>query len=409
MPSAENHRENLLAIFHAALTRVNGRACVRHYLENHPQRDAIYLIAIGKAAAAMAQGAADILGEHIRDGLVITKHGHAEPLPWRCLTAGHPLPDAASLEAGEKLLRFIARIPQDSRVLVLLSGGASALVEQLPDGMTLDDLRKVNSWMLGAGLDIQATNYLRKRLSLLKGGRLALRLAPRPVLCLTISDVRNNDPATIGSGPLVADARLEQMPVAVAGAPKFIRDLIARAPPAPDPHDPCFGSVETVMIATLEDAKRTAGDAAREKGYRALVEEEFITGDALAVGAQLGQMLLQAASNTVHVWGGETQVMLPDNPGRGGRCQSLAAALKLHGHGRVLFLAAGTDGTDGPGEDAGALVDSATISRGQSLGWDATAALQRADAGGFLEASGDLLRTGPTGTNVRDLMLGVRY
>lgn len=411
MPSAEIHRKNLLAIFHAALVCVNGRACVRQYLETHPQNDPIYMIAVGKPAAAMAQGALDVLGENICDALVITKHGHAQSLPWLCLTAGHPLPDAASLKAGDQLLRFISRMPDRSRVLVLLSGGASALLERLPQGVSLDHLQGVNRWILSAGLDIHACNYVRKRLSLLKGGRLALLLAPRPVLCLTISDVPDNDPATIGSGPLVPDARLQEAPASMTDAPKFIHDLIAKTPPIPDPGDPRFNNVETVIIATLGDAKRAAADAARERGYKAFVEEHFVTGDALAVGTRLAQALLRADSGAVYICGGETQVTLPDNPGRGGRSQSLAlaAALQLQGHDNVLFLAAGTDGTDGPGEDAGALVDGGTIARGKSLGRDATLALEQADAGSLLEASGDLLRTGPTGTNVMDIMLGLKY
>ncbi|MFQ6022060.1 MAG: glycerate kinase [Acidiferrobacterales bacterium] len=411
MPSADTHRKNLLAIFQAALTRVNGRACVRRYLESHPEDDDIYMIAIGKPAASMVQGALDALGDKIRDALVITKHGHAESLPWPCLTAGHPLPDAASLTAGDELLRFIARIPSRSRVLVLLSGGTSALVERLPEGGTLDHLQAVNRWMLAAGLDIQATNYIRKRVSLFKGGRLALLLAPHPVLCLTISDVPDNDPATIGSGPLVPDTGLQDVPVSIAGVPMFIRDLLSQAPPVPDPGDPRFDNVETVIVANLEDAKRAAGEAAQKKGYCPLLEPAFITGDALAIGVSLAKTLLQADSGAIHIWGGETQVKLPDNPGRGGRSQSLAlaAALQLQGRDDVLFLAAGTDGTDGPGEDAGALVDGGTVARGETLGRDAVLALEQADAGSFLEASGDLLRTGPTGTNVMDLMLGLKY
>lgn len=411
MPSADAHRKNLLAIFHAALARVNGRDCVRRYLKAHHPDRPVHMIAIGKPAAAMAQGALDVLGEEVRDALVITKHGHAEALPWPYLTAGHPLPDAASLAAGEALTRFIAGIPASGRVLVLLSGGASALVERLPQGVTLDQLRDVNDWVLGAGLDIQACNYVRKRVSLLKGGRLALLLTPRPVLCLIISDVPDNDPATVGSGPLVPDSRLRDEPAFMAAAPKFVQDLVACAPPAPAPDDPAFAAVETIIVAALDDAKQAACNAARDMGYRAVIDEEFIDGDALMVGKRLAEVLSQMEAGTLCVWGGETRVTLPPHPGRGGRNQSLAlaAALALRDQGNVLFMTAGTDGTDGPTEDAGALVDGETIARGALHGWDAAAALERADAGSFLEASGDLVRTGPTGTNVTDLMLGLKY
>lgn len=411
MPSAETHRKSLLAIFQVALARVAGRACVRRYLEQHPQLRPVYLIAIGKPAAAMARGAADALGSGIADGIVITKHGHAESLPWPCLTAGHPFPDEASLQAGEALRRFIERIPVSAHVLVLLSGGASALVEQLPAGVSLAQLRALNDWLLSAGLDIHACNYARKRVSLIKGGRLAQRLAPRPVLCLIISDVPDNDPATVGSGPLAPDGSAGHEPAALAAAPEFVRALLTRSPPLPPAGDTSFQHIDTVIVATLDDAKRAAAQAAEAQGYAAIIEPEFISGDALAAGRRLAQGLLAADTGAVHIWGGETQVILPEQPGRGGRSQSLAlaAALALRDHGDVLLLAAGTDGTDGPGEDAGALVDGATVRRGMDAGLDAEQALARADAGTFLEASGDLLRTGPTGTNVMDLMLGLRY
>lgn len=411
MPSAEAHRQNLLAIFHSALARVGGRACVKCYLEKHPPQSGVYLIAIGKAAAAMAQGALDALGARIRDGLVITKHGHGEPLPWPCLTSGHPFPDEASLRAGDELLRFIERIPANAKVLVLLSGGASALVERLPDGVSLAQLQSLNDWLLGTGLDIHTCNYVRKRISLIKGGRLAQCLAPRPVLCLTISDVPGDDPATVGSGPLVADASAGAEPAPLSQAPDFVRALLARAPALPAAADPAFAHIETVIVANLENAKRAAADAAHERGYQVVLEAEFVSGDALVAGARLAQRLLGAETGSLHIWGGETQVTLPPHPGRGGRNQSLAlaAALTLRDRQGVLFLAAGTDGTDGPGEDAGALIDGNTITRGQQHGLDAESALAQADAGSFLQASGDLLRTGPTGTNVMDLMLGLRY
>ena len=359
----------------------------------------------------MANGAVDALGSGIADGIVITKHGHAEPLPWPCLTAGHPFPDEASLEAGTALLRFTARIPANAHVLVLLSGGASALVEQLPAGVTLAQLRALNDWLLSAGLDIHACNYVRKRVSLVKGGRLAQRLAPRPVRCLIISDVPGDDPATVGSGPLTPDASAGREPAPLSAAPDFVRVLLKQSPPLPPAGDKSFQHIETVIVATLDDAKQAAAQAARAKGYAAVIEPEFIRGDALTAGRELAQHLLAADTGAVHIWGGETQVILPAQPGRGGRSQSLAlaAALALRDHADVFLLAAGTDGTDGPGEDAGALVDGATVRRGTNQGLDAGQALARADAGTFLEASGDLLRTGPTGTNVMDLMLGLRY
>jgi hydroxypyruvate reductase len=182
-------------------------------------------------------------------------------------------------------------------------------------------------------------------------------------------------------------------------------------PPAPAPDDVCFQKVTREIVATLDNAKSATVDAAKKLGYEAVIESAFVSGDAVETGTRLANKLLQFEPGTVHVWGGETTVTLPESPGRGGRNQSmaLAAALMLQGHAGLWLLAAGTDGTDGPTDDAGALVDGGTIARGEQAGRDAKQSLARADAGNFLEASGDLLQTGPTGTNVMDIMLGLKH
>jgi len=402
-------RRHLLQIFDAALTAVNGRKCVRGYLETHPLAGPVYLLAVGKAAVAMSQGAQDALGTVICDALVITKQGHAGLLPWPVLEAGHPLPNEQSLTAGLRLKQFVHTFPKNAPVLVLLSGGASALVELLPDGISLDELQRINRWMLSVGLSIQSMNAIRKRLSCIKGGRLAQMLGTREVLCLAISDVPGDDPGIIGSGPLVANSETE--PLDVAGFPDYVRAAMDRAPPAPKLGDACFKRTRLEIVATLEDAKRAAADTAARLGYRTAVDPVVIEGNAMAVGTRLAQELVESEPGVVHIWGGETTIKLPPTPGRGGRNQSLAlsAALALQGVKDALFLAAGTDGTDGPTLDAGALIDGETVARGQSHGFDACTALDAADAGSFLEASGDLLQTGPTGTNVMDIMLGLRY
>lgn len=407
MPDAR--RQVLLEILLAALEAVNGRARVRAFLAARPLPAPVYLIAIGKAACAMARGAHEALGHAIGDGFVATKHGHAELLPWPVRETGHPVPDDASLAAGAALLAFADAIPRDAHVLVLLSGGASALVESLPAGADLALLQRLNRWLLGSGRDIAAMNRVRKRLSLIKGGRLAQRLAPRPVTCLAISDVPGDDPRFIGSGPLVPDETAAHEPI--DGAPPDVRSALLAAPPLPGAGDPCFAGVRFEIVARLADAKQAAADAARPRGLNAVVHPEFVAGDAIAAGTRLAQAVLVSAPGVLQVWGGETTVQLPPHPGRGGRNQSLglSAARALQGRADVLLLAAGTDGTDGPTPDAGALVDGGTIERGAGEGRDADAALARADAGGFLEASGDLIQTGPTGTNVMDLVLGWRY
>lgn len=404
-----NHRENLLRIFQSALAAVNGRVCVRERLKERPLPGKVYMIAVGKAACAMAQGALDVIGHNLVDALIITKKGHAESLPWPVLEAGHPLVDESSLEAGRQLLAFVDRIPRDASVIVLISGGASALVEALPPQISLDKFQKINRWILGSGLDINDYNRIRRRLSRLKGGRLAKLLYPRRVLCLVVSDVPGNDLRAIGSGPLVADEDLRR-PLVLRGLPDFITEALTHMPPAPAPDDACFQNVKREIVATLDNAKSAAVEAAKEQGYQAMLETGFISGDALEAGARLARKLSSAEPGTVHIWGGETTVQLPPSPGRGGRNQSLAlaAAMMLRGHDDAWLLSAGTDGTDGPTDDAGALVDGGTVTRGESAGHNAEQALAQADAGTFLEASGDLIQTGPTGTNVMDIMLGLR-
>jgi hydroxypyruvate reductase len=406
---APDGRQQLLGIFQCALVAVHGRERVRDYLRQHPVSAPVYLLSIGKAACAMAQGAHAVLGSGIVDALIVTKRGHAEALPWPVLEAGHPLPDEQSLAAGQKLIEFVAAIPPDAMVLVLLSGGASALVEALPQGMDLAQLRALNDWLLAAGLDIAAMNRIRKRLSRIKGGRLAKLLAPRPVLCLAISDVPDDDPGAIGSGPLVADRSLRTAPD-TTGLPAAVAGMLQHSLSAPGADDACFEHVQFEIIARLDDAKRAAVEAARRLGLRAKLHRQFIEGDTLAAGARLAQALKNAPAGEVQVWGGETTLKLPPHPGQGGRNQSLAlaVALALHGQENIWFLSAGTDGTDGPTPDAGALVDGGTIVRGEAEGLSAHLALATADAGNFLEASGDLIQTGATGTNVMDLMLGLR-
>ena len=264
----------------------------------------------------MARGAHETLGDRILGGLVITKRGSSEPLPWPVLEAGHPMPDEASLKAGERLIEFVKSIPQDAQVLVLLSGGASALVEALPSGLGLAQLRELNRWLLGAGLDIHAMNAIRKRISLLKGGRLAQLLYPRKVLCLAISDVSGDDPRSIGSGPLVAEPEVDT-PQLSAGAPEWLRTALQQTPSLPRPSDACFRSVEFQIIARLDDAKRAAAETAKKLGYKVKAHAEFIEGDAVETGERLARELLESKPGVVQVWGGETTVRLPSTPGRG--------------------------------------------------------------------------------------------
>lgn len=403
-------RDELLRMYQAALTRVSGFDAVRRYLEAQPLQGSHYLIAIGKAAASMALGALAVSDDAIKAGLVITKHGHLDArlnrYPHvRCLESDHPVPGEDSLKAGAELLEFIEQTPADAQFLFLISGGASSLAEVLAEGMELEGLRKLTDALLAGGLSITKMNQVRRSISRIKGGHLAAYLNGRKTTCLLISDVPGDDPAVIGSGPLV-HVRSE---VDLSGLPENVTRLLGKTKLISAPQADVFKAITITIIAKLEDAKQAAAIEAERLNYNATVHPEFLEGDAEQAARLLSKKLIEGPAG-VHIWGGETAVTLPANPGRGGRNQhlALAAALELKGKQGLYLLAAGTDGTDGPTQDAGALVDGGTIARGEQHGRNAKDCLRRADGGTFLEASGDLIRTGPTGTNVMDLVIGLK-
>ncbi len=392
----------------AAVDAVNGRQAVAQALVEHPlAASSVHLIAIGKAASAMAHGAADQLSDQIVGGLVITREGYddanlAPRIPVRTLTAPHPIPDARSLDAGETLVNYLANAPADAHFLFLISGGASSLVERLADEGQTKDLARLNEWLMASGWDITRMNQLRKAVSSIKGGRLAQWLAGRAADVLLISDVPGDDPAVIGSGLLFADRNRVEANALVAELP-FPMPL-AKSPPRPD--DPMFARVHAQIVASNSLAIAAAAHAGRAAGWPVHCPQRFLDGPADALGVTLADELLNTAPGLL-IWGGEPTVTLPARPGRGGRMQTLAlaASARLAGHPAVL-LAAGTDGADGPGEDAGAIVDGGSQARGEAAGLDRAQCLAAADAGRFLHASGDLIQTGSTGTNVMDLVIG---
>lgn len=402
-------RALLMDLHAAAVAAVNGRDAVSNALVAKPLRPGpVILIAIGKAAAAMAHGALDAVGNQVERGLVITREHYADPtLPQRAsieqLETAHPVPDARSLAAGEQLVEFLADAPKQAQLLFLISGGASSLVERLPAGATPEGLAELNDALLASGLDIGRMNRVRKAFSTIKGGRLTGWLAGRPTRVLLISDVPGDDPGVIGSGLLFPD---EQGPPPA----KQLAELGIEMAPAPAPpagHDPVFASIDWQIVASNKSALDAAEAAASAAGVAVTRHAEFLEGDAVACGQRIAHTLLHDGSPGIHLWGGEPTVNLPPQPGRGGRMQTLAlaAACELPGSDRVL-LAAGTDGADGPGEDAGAVVDGETLVRGTDAGLNAEVHLAKADSGSFLAAANALVQTGYTGTNVMDVVIG---
>lgn len=406
--SIEALRREALFLYAAALAQVEGRRCTVQALRAAPCSGMVRVIAIGKAATAMISGAREVLGERLAAALVVTKQGYRDVTLDRDaritqLEAEHPVPGPASLAAGQAILDFLARAPADTHWLFLISGGASSLVEVLPAGVSLDDYQRVNRWLLGSGWDIHRMNRLRRRLSCIKGGRLLRHLGGRPARCLLISDVPGDDPASIGSGLLVAPAAA---PGVDSDLPDWIAALVARVEPDAEMSE-VIPSLQ--IIASNAAARMAAAAAARMRGQVVFQHEALLTGNTLDEARCCARLVRDGAPG-IYLWGGETTLRLPDRPGRGGRNQSfaLAAAQELAGCEDVALLAAGTDGSDGPTEEAGALIDGGTLARGAEQGMDAAACLVNADAGRFLEASGDLIQTGPTGTNVMDLVIAIK-
>jgi len=373
-------RLTLLELFDAALRAVDGRASVEMALPRDARHSHVF--AIGKAASSMTRGARAVLGG-APDTLLITKDGHADPdlrgaAGVTVLESAHPLPDTRSLAAGDELVRRVQALPEDACPLFLVSGGSSSLVEALLPGVSLDDLRALNELGLAAGWDIAQLNARRARLSRLKGGGVARLLGARRARALFISDVPGDDVDVIGSGLLGHH------------------------------HGHC-DNVDRQVVANVERAMRAAVEAGAARGLALEAGVRRFDGDAAAVAAHFLETLRTTQADGV-VWGGESTVRLSARHGRGGRNThlALAAARLLRPRESLTLLAAGTDGTDGPTDDAGAIVDAGTSARAELGGCDVERAFGDFDSGTALEAAGDLVYTGPTGTNVGDILIGLK-
>ena len=421
-----NTRKRLLQLLQQLLMDIRGERRVAQQLQSNPlPTEKVVLLATGKAAASMARGAIQVLGERIVDGRIISKDGHCAE--WgsaleaatgiRCQEAGHPLPDARSLAAGEALVNWLSglteRLTGEVTLLVLTSGGSSALVEVLPQTVSLNDLVRLNQWLLGSGLDIVAMNRIRQSVSCIKGGGLLACVPARIALeQLIISDVPGDDPAMIGSGLFVPSAQNETDSQPLPALPDWVQAM-QQAAKNTCPQHPAQSSERQVhhrIIASNTLACEQLARQARAAGMAVHLHREPLEGEAARQGQIIAAYLRDQAAAGLHIWGGETTVVLPAQPGRGGRNQhlALAAALTLAGSEGITLLAVGTDGSDGPTDDAGAIVDGDTCRRGEAEGQDARLALQQADAGRFLEAAGDLVNTGVTGTNVMDMVVAYK-
>ncbi|WP_367717854.1 DUF4147 domain-containing protein [Nitratireductor sp. GISD-1A_MAKvit] len=375
--------QEVLELWWAGVAAVNGRALVRQSLKREKLPETgFHVAAVGKAAASMLEGVRDFSPFAARE-LLITKEGH---VPGDLLRgegteiheSAHPVPDARSLEAGKALRQFVETVPDGEHLLLLISGGASALAEELCEGYTADQLAAFSRYALSAGTEIRQINRDRALFSRIKGGKLLAAASRINVHVRKISDVKCGDEALIGSGI----GSLERLPANSGG---LVR--------------------EALVVGNNAQARDAVAAMALKRELSVVENSETLYGDVFEVAERLAHRL-KSGPDGVYIWGGEPTVELPSDPGRGGRNQSLALALgiALAGETSIHAMVAGTDGTDGPTEAAGGLVPVLGPDQLES----ARAALARADAGPFLENVGALFTSGPTGTNVMDLAIAVK-
>jgi glycerate 2-kinase len=437
-------RDHAGAIFQAALDAVEPHAAVLKSLSrsNHLLRiisgkkvtkridlrkiQRIFLVGAGKAAAPMAEAIEQVLGDRLSSGIVVVKTGHGLNLTkTNVLEASHPVPDEAGVAAARRIKALLATALAGDLVLSVISGGGSALLALPADGLDLAAKQSVSRLLLGCGASIQEINAVRKHLSQVKGGQLAVAAAPAPVINLMLSDVVGDDPDTIASGPFVPDRSTfqdvaaimlrynlaQKIPVAVQ---RYVeRGLKGEVPETPKLESPAFRRVINLVVGSNYQALLAAAAAAKGRGYRPLILSSMITGetrDVAKVHAALAKEV-RASGHPVRspaclISGGETTVTLK-GPGRGGRNQefALAGAKELAGMSDVLLFSSGTDGSDGETDAAGAVADGFTCARALEAGMSPLRHLESNNAYPFFTRLGDLVITGPTRTNVMDIHL----
>jgi hydroxypyruvate reductase len=432
-------RKSAREIFDAAVRAVDPAEAIRRHLARDGERlkignervdlggvREIVVVGLGKAGAPMAAAVEEILGPRIARGLVVTKYGHVQPTrAIRIHEAGHPVPDDAGMAGARAVLDHVKGLAPEDLVLVLISGGGSALTPAPVEGIALAEKQSLTKALLACGADIREMNTLRKHISRIKGGQLARAAAPARVFALILSDIVGDPLDAIASGPTVPDPTTYADALGILDKYRIRNEIPAsirthleagaagRIPETPKPDDPVFGRVKSVMVASNIQALEAAKAEAQRLGFQAIILSSFIEGETREIARMHAALALEVRSSghpakppVCLITGGETTVTLRGK-GKGGRNQefALAAALDIAGLGDVVVLSAGTDGTDGPTDAAGALADGDTVSRAVGLGLKPRAALDGNDAYPFFERLGDLVITGPTRTNVMDVRL----
>ena len=428
------HRETVLNVLEAALAAADPAEAIRRVMRREGDRlvidrvvydlkryRRIWVIGGGKAGASMAAAVEFILGDRITGGWINVKYGYTAPTSRITIhEAGHPVPDEAGVAGTRRMVDLIRDAAVDDLVLCLISGGGSALMTLPVEGVSLEDLQDLTQALLRSGAPIQAMNAVRKHLSQIKGGQLARLAHPATVVAIILSDVVGSPLHVIASGPTAPDVTTFADARAVLDryglgdrVPASIRNHLAgHMPETPKEGDLVLATVHNVIVADNARAAQAAVERAEDLGLRTLLLSTYVEGEAREVAGILAALAKEVVtmgrpvpSPACLILGGETTVTVRGT-GKGGRNQelALAAALGIQGMDSVYITSLATDGTDGPTDAAGGVVDGRTILRGEAAGLSAQAALANNDAYTYLDRVGDLLVTGPTNTNVNDVM-----
>jgi hydroxypyruvate reductase len=390
----------------------------------------VYIAGAGKASTPMAKALEEILGDRVKGGIINTKYGHVEDLKRvKVHQAGHPIPDRNGMEGARKLMDLVKRAEEDDLVIFVISGGGSALLPLPVEEISLEEKQKTTEILLSCGANIHEINTVRKHISQIKGGRLALASYPARVISFILSDVIGDDIQSIASGPTSADPTrfedcleiferykiMERIPRNVLEY--IIKGAEGKAPETPKPKDPMFEKTQNLIIGNNFHCLINAKKKAIDLGYNSIILSTYLNGearDSAIFHAAIAKEVM-VSGNPVErpaclISGGETRVTIHGN-GKGGRNQEfvLAFAMEIEGIEGIVVLSGGTDGTDGPTDAAGAIADGLTIKRARELGMDPSSFLKNNDSYHFFKNIGDLLVTGPTNTNVMDLRIVLVY
>ncbi len=441
MVDSVQQRRDVRAIFSAGLEASDPQRCLlkalslvdNHLLIGDIDYDLggvsqLVVLGAGKATPAMASAVEALLGTRINSGLINTKYGHSIPLAHiETVECGHPIPDEAGIAGTRRQLALLEGLDEHALVIALFSGGGSALLPAPAPGISIGEKQQTTRLLLACGATIDEINAIRKHLSSIKGGLLSRQAHPARVLALMLSDVIGDSLDAIASGPTYPDTTSYKDCLHLVDhyglhnkLPTAVRDRLeagahGKIGETPKADDPCFARVHNFVVGNNSLAIAAAATRAGDLGYNVLQLTSRLQGEARTIGAALATIAQEVqqsnhpiAAPACIIAGGETTVTLRGT-GKGGRNQelALAAALTIDGWQGITFLSAGTDGTDGPTDAAGAIVDGSTIQRGNALGISAKPHLQNNDSYHYFKKLDDLLITGATGTNVMDLQIAL--